>query len=461
MRRLAAFVVLAVAWLGLSVALVAGSSAVAGGPGSRVLELKLDGVVDPFSASYIQRGIEHANAEGDAAVLITIDTPGGLDSSMRTIIKSVLGSRVPVICYTAPSGARAASAGTFIMMACPISAMAPGTNIGAAHPVGVSGAIENEKVTNDAAAFIATLANRWGRNADFGKKAVRTAESVTAETAVRIHAVDFEAPSAAAVVSTVGHCFNGVAPPRWTTGLLRSRSAIPGVCGSSFVPFHMSVTEALFHAFADPNVAFVLLNIGLVALIVWVIHPGLHVSLAVGVIFSVLGFLILETLPVRLGGVILLVIAAVLFVLDVKAKAHGVLTAGGIAVLILGGLLLFNPSVPSAHVSLPLLIALAALVGLFMLFVLRAILSSRYTPLEAGREALAGERGVALTDLAPTGQVRARNETWTATSVGGAVPGGSPVHVLRLEGVRLIVEPIVVEEGAPAGPEPASKGGKP
>src|SRR5438552_5645141 len=143
-----------------------------------VVELKLDGVVDPFTANYITSGIESANADHAAAVLLVIDTPGGLDSSMRQIIQAILNSTVPVIGYTYPSGARAASAGTFIMMACPLAAMAPGTNIGAAHPVGVSGAIENEKVTNDAAAFIASLANRWHRNQDWAKKAVRTAEGV-------------------------------------------------------------------------------------------------------------------------------------------------------------------------------------------------------------------------------------------------------------------------------------------
>ncbi len=431
----------------------------ASGTARTVLQLKLEGVVDPFTASYIKRGVATASAQGDAAVLITIDTPGGLDSSMRTIIKAILASRVPVICYTAPPGARAASAGTFIMMACPISAMAPGTNIGAAHPVGVAGAIEQEKVTNDAAAFIASLANRWHRNADWAKKAVRTAESVTAETAVRIRAVDFEASSVQGVFTSVSECANGLTYQR-ATGLLRTRGAIPGLCGAPVVPFHMSVTEALFHAFADPNVAFVLLNIGLIALIVWVIHPGLHVSLAVGVIFSVVGFLILETLPVRLSGVILLIVAAVLFVLDIKAKAHGVLTAGGIAVLILGGLLLFNPSVPAAHVSLPLLIGLAVAAGLFMAFVVRAIVAAKDAPVGAGQESLQGEEGVALSDLQPDGLVRAKKETWTARSAGPAIGRGTPVRVVRVEGVRLIVEPL--EEGVPAvGSAAGLEGGKP
>src|SRR5437879_2472011 len=163
----------------------------AGATASRpqVLELKLSGVVDPFMASYVERGVATAKADRDAAVLLVLGTPGGLDSSMRRIVQAILASRVPVICYTAPSGARAASAGTFIMLSCPINAMAPGTNIGAAHPVGVSGIVENEKVTNDAAAFIRSLADRWNRNPDWAEKAVRDAISAPAEQAVQPHVV--------------------------------------------------------------------------------------------------------------------------------------------------------------------------------------------------------------------------------------------------------------------------------
>src|SRR5437867_1554553 len=203
-----------------------------------VLSVKLTGVVDPFVASYVKRGIDRANAHGDAAVLITIDTPGGLDSSMRSIIKAILGSRVPVICYTAPSGARAASAGTFIMLSCPMNAMAPGTNIGAAHPVGVAGAIEQEKVTNDAAAFIRSLADRWHRNAGWAEKAVRDSISASAPSAVALHVVDRIASTPQELLSAVGQG------------------------GARLVPFKMSLGESLFHALADPNIAFLLINIG-------------------------------------------------------------------------------------------------------------------------------------------------------------------------------------------------------
>ena len=202
--------------------------------GPKILSLKLSGVVDPFMASYVKRGIDTATRAGDAAVLMTIDTPGGLDSSMRHIVQDILGSGVPVICYTGPSGARAASAGTFIMLACPVSAMAPGTNIGAAHPVGVSGAVENEKVTNDAAAFIRSLADRWQRNAGWAEQAVRTAVSAAAEDALAMHVVDLNAPSTAALLNQVGSCQPGF-QPSVATGLLAESGSLPQVDRKSVV----------------------------------------------------------------------------------------------------------------------------------------------------------------------------------------------------------------------------------
>src|SRR5947208_14170186 len=206
-----ALAVLLAAFVLLGAGLV-GDAAGATASRPQVLELKLSGVVDPFMASYVERGIATAKADRDAAVLLVIDTPGGLDSSMRHIVQAILGSTVPVICYTAPSGARAASAGTFIMLSCPINAMAPGTNIGAAHPVGVSGVIENEKVTNDAAAFIESLARRWGRNSQWAVSAVRQATSASAEGALRLHVVDVVAASPAQLF-TFGCASHGGSEP--------------------------------------------------------------------------------------------------------------------------------------------------------------------------------------------------------------------------------------------------------
>jgi membrane-bound serine protease (ClpP class) len=413
-----------------------------------VLQLRLNGVVDPFMASYVERGIATANDDGDAAVLLVIDTPGGLDSSMRHIVEAILGSKVPVICYTAPSGARAASAGTFIMLACPINAMAPGTNIGAAHPVGVSGVIENEKVTNDAAAFIRSLADRWGRNADWAEKAVRDAISASADDALAMHVVDYIASSTRAVVDDVPMCSRLAGSPP------TPRCPQQSLAGDRIVPFGMSLSEGLFHSLADPNIAFLLINIGFLAMIAWIFHPGFHVALGVGIVSMVLGLAILETLPVRLTGVILLFVAAVLFVLDVKAKAHGVLTTAGTAMLVLGGLLLFNPTVPNARVSRPLLVIVAVGAGLFAFFVLRAMLSAKDHPVRTGLEVLRGSTGMATTALDPKGLVRARGETWTAEAVSGSIPAGTPVRIVDVKGVKLLVESEPAMDDRPVGATP-------
>jgi membrane-bound serine protease (ClpP class) len=407
-----AFLALTAVALVTMAGVAAGAAGVGAAARPQVLGLSLTGVVDPFMASYVQRGIQAAAAGHDTAVAITIDTPGGLDSSMREIVSAILSSSVPVICYVPPGG-RAASAGTFVMLACPVNGMAPGSAIGAAHPVGVSGAIEQTKVTNDAAAFIRSLALRQGRNADWAEKAVRDSISADAASAVNLHVIDRVAPSL--------------------------QTLLPS--GDQLVSFHRSLGESFFHGFADPNVAFILLDIGFLALIVWAFHPGFHVPLAVGVVSSALGLAILETLPVRLAGFGLLLVAAVLFVLDLKARAHGVLTVGGIVVFVLGGLLLFNPSVPNARISPPLLFSLPVAVGVGSTFLLRAMLAARRTPLRAGPQTLMGAHGVAETALNPLGRVRVRGESWSAESVGDQVPAGTPVLIVAVRGLTLDVFP--------------------
>ncbi len=422
-----AFLALTAVALVTMAGVAAGAAGVGAAARPQVLRLSLTGVVDPFMASYVQRGI-HAAAGHDTAVAITIDTPGGLDSSMREIVSAILSSPIPVICYVPPGG-RAASAGTFVMLACPVNGMAPGSAIGAAHPVGVSGAIEQAKVTNDAAAFIRSLAERTGRNGGWAENAVRESISADAASALDLHVVDFVAPSLPALLDQVGGCGASVSKP------------LANVCPATTVSFHRSLAESFFHGFADPNVAFILLDIGFLALIVWAFHPGFHVPLAVGVVSSALGLAILETLPVRLAGFGLLLVAAVLFVLDLKARAHGVLTVGGIVVFVLGGLLLFNPSVPNARISPPLLFSLPVVVGVASTFLLRAMLAARRTPLRAGPQTLMGAHGIAETALDPLGRVRVRGESWSAESVGDPVPAGTPVLIIAVRGLTLDVFP--------------------
>lgn len=410
------------------------AGAAAGTP--EVTQLHLSGVVDPFEARYIEGGVAAAADRGDAAVLITIDTPGGLDSSMRQIVKAILNSPVPVICYTSPSGARAASAGTFVMLSCPIAAMAPGTNIGAAHPVGVSGAIESEKVTNDAAAFIRSLAERWGRNADWAEQAVRDSVSVSAEEALRLHVVDLVSPSASALFTSIDAACGGGSSPV----LGADRCPATTLAGAEVVTTKMGIGASILHGLLDPNLAFLFFFVGLVLIVVELLHPGVSVPGVLGVLMLVSAFLSFGFLPVQLAGIVFLIASAVFFLLELKHPGIGVPTVGGVLFLVLGGLLLFDPSVPNARVSPWLIGGLAVALALFFGIAVKAGLAARHLPPGTGLESMIGERGVALDDLAPSGRVRAGREVWSAEALAAPIPAGSTVRIEAIRGLHLIVE---------------------
>ncbi len=400
-------------------------------PRPTVRVLRLTGVVDPFMAAYLERGIASSRRDGDAAVLLTIDTRGGLDSSMRRIVRAILASRVPVLCYTAPSGAQAASAGTFIMLACPVNAMAPATTIGAAHPAGVSGAIEQAKVTNDAAAFIRSLAERSGRNQDWAEQAVRSSVSISAEQAVERHVVDLVATSAGGLLDLVDGRTVVAGDERVT---LRT-------AGARLEPQTPGLGAALLHGLVDPNLAFVFFYLGLVLIVVEILHPGISVPAVVGTLLLVTSIVSFGLLPVQLGGLILLLASAVFFLAELKHPGLLLPTMGGVVCLVLGGLLLFDPSVPGARVSRWLLVLLPAALVAFFLVVVQAVLRSRRLPPATGVEHLVGEQGVALGALQPRGEVRVDAERWSAESAGTPIAAGTPVRVLGRTGLRLVVEP--------------------
>jgi membrane-bound serine protease (ClpP class) len=410
----------------------AGAEASAGRPTVRVLELH--GAVDPFVARYLASGISAANQAGDAAVLLTIDTPGGLDSSMRQIVKAITGSRVPVICWTGPAGARAASAGTFVMLACPSNAMAHGTNIGAAHPVGVSGAIEQEKVTNDAAAFIRSLAERTHRNAKWAESAVRDSATLSAEQAAAADppVADRLADSTAALLEDV----DGVRVES-AAGTVTLHTA-----GAAVQTQRPGFGVALLHGLIDPNLAFVFFYLGLILIVIEVLHPGISVPGVLGTLLLVTSVVAFGILPVQLGGLVLLAASVVLFLVELKHPGVGLPLAGGIACLILGGLLLYDPSAPDVRVSRWLLGLVTAVLAGFFGFVVQAVLEARALPApRTGMDELLGAEGVALGELGPRGQVRVGHEQWSAEAAGGAIPAGSGVRVVGRRGLRLIVEP--------------------
>jgi membrane-bound serine protease (ClpP class) len=436
--------------LALGPALHAGAQTSAANPTVKVLTL--DGAVDPFIANYLKNGIEAANRQGDAAVVIRIDTPGGLDSSMRTIIKAIQSSSVPVLCWTGPSGARAASAGTFIMMACPENAMAHGTEIGAAHPVGISGGIEKEKVTNDAIAFIQSLAKANGYNEDWAASAVRTADSIPAEEAfdkipkVTKH-IATSIPDFLGQVNRQSVLVNG-GHDRVTlvadNATLQEQSPWWGV--------------GLLHGLINPNVAFIFFYLGILLIIIEVLHPGVSVPGVLGTLLLVTSIMSFGILPVQLGGVVLLVASAVLYLLELKHPGLGLPAIGGTICLVLGGLLLFDPSVPDLRVSRWLLLVVPTLVVAFFAVIVQAAMEARRQPPMIDVDRLYGEEGVALSDLAPRGEVRVGREHWSAESAHGVISAGTVVRVIGRSGLKLTVvaDPTQLGGDTQAGGDPVA-----
>lgn len=400
-------------------------------PSVRVL--KLDGAVDPFIAGYLEKGIAAAQRDGNAAVVIQIDTPGGLDSSMRGIVKAITASSVPVLCWTGPSGSRAASAGTFIMLSCPLNAMAHGTNIGAAHPVGVSGTIEREKVTNDATAYIQTLANTYHRNPEWARKAVVDADSISAEAAFDLSpkVTDLLASSIPDLLRQADGktvMVNHASEPKQLQ-----------VAGATLQEQSPGLGVALLHGLIDPNLAFIFFYLGIILIVIEVLHPGISVPGVLGTLLLVTSIVSFGILPVQLGGVILLVASAVLYLLELKHPGIGLPAIGGTICLVLGGLLLFDPSVPDVHVSRWLLVVVPTLVVAFFAVVVQAALEARRKPPMISADMLYGEKGVALTALEPRGEVRVGHERWSAEAVGGRIASGTTIRVVGRSGLKLMV----------------------
>ena len=410
-----------------------------------VIELSLEGVVDPFMASYVEEGI--SAAEGSSAILLRIDTPGGLSSSMRDIIQAILGSRTSVICWVGPEGARAASAGAFILIACPLAAMAPGTNVGAAHPVGVSGVIESQKAENDAAAYMRSLAETRDRNPDWAERAVRDSESATAEEALELGVIDLIAAGEAELLA---------AADGRTVDVAGDEQVTLDTAGASITERELGLGASILHGLLTPDLAFLFFFLGIILLIVEALHPGVSVPGVLGILMIAASFIALGQLPVTLVGLVLLTISAVSFFVDLKAPGTGAATAIGLITLIMGGLFLFDSSVPNARVSIPMIGAVSVLLALFFGFTVKKVLEARHRPVEIGQEALVGAIGVAETRLAPGGSVRVRGESWSASTSGEPIPKGAAVRVHAVNSLRLEVGPVDTDEAAV--PAPAERG---
>lgn len=401
-----------------------------------VVEIKLDGIIQPVSAEYIEHGIAYANQIRAQAVLLELSTPGGLGTSMRGIIRAIVNSHVPVITYVAPSGSRAASAGFFVLLSGDVAVMAPGTNTGAAHPVMLSGAdvgkTEAAKVENDAAAYIRSIAQQRGRNAKLAEAGVRQSKSYTDQEALQGHLIDAVAESPQAIFKE----FDGKTIKRFD-----GSSTTLHLAGARLEDYSMSSRERFLSRLADPNLAFILGAIGAILLYFEFTHPGMVLPGIAGAIAIVLALLGFNMLPINYVGAILIVLALVLFALEAHITAHGLLAAGGIAAMLFGSLILIRSPWPGAHIHLSTSLSVTLPLAFITFLLFRAALMASRKKAVTGAEGMVGSAGIARTDLAPEGKILVHGELWDARAVKN-VPAGNTVKVRAVEGLKLIVEPV-------------------
>jgi membrane-bound serine protease (ClpP class) len=401
----------------------------------RVVVLTLDEMIHQVSAEYIIRGIKFANQAQADAVLIEMDTPGGLNNSMRAIVQAIFDSRVPVITYVAPSGASAASAGFFILLAGDVAAMAPGTTSGAAHPVVIGGVqigkTMEEKIENDAAAYIRSIADKRGRNAKLAEEGVRQSRSFTEKEALDDHLIDAVASTPQELLAQL----DGRPVKR-----VNDTSITLHLAGAILEPHVMTRRERLFSWIADPNIAFLLGALGVACLYVEFTHPGLIAPGVVGAVAIVLALFAFNLLPINTLGVILILLALVLFALEVKITSHGALAAGGIVAMVIGALILVDSPWPEARIRLSTALGVTLPLAAITIILLRLAVAARRRKEIAGEAGMVDSLGIAQTDLDPLGKVLIRGEIWAARAT-TRIPRGSTVRVRRVEGLTLEVEP--------------------
>ena len=422
MTRLLAVAVLALALPATALA--------AAGP---VSTITVDGVISPVTVRLVETALAKAQAEGAQALVIQLDTPGGLERSMRVICQRLLNAEIPVIVYVGPTGARAASAGVFITMAAHVAAMAPATNIGAAHPVALGGGVDKEsmrKIENDAAAFARSIAVERGRNADWAEKAVRQSVSVTEREAERLKVIDLVADSIPDLLAKIdGRTVKTVKGPV----ALATKGAVVKAIEIGF-------RDRFLNVITDPNVAYILMMLGMLGLFFELSNPGAILPGVIGGISLILAFFAFQSLPINFAGLLLILFAIVLFIAEIKVVSHGVLAIGGMVSMALGSLMLFDAPEAGFRVSWWVIIPTVVLTGgLFLSAVALGVRAFARRPL-LGVSGLIGQVGVARGGLAPAGQVAVQGELWNAVA-DVPVDDGAPVRVVEVNGLTLKVVP--------------------
>ena len=402
-----------------------------------VVSMKIDGSINPVSADFIRNGIEKARSENAECLIIQLNTPGGLLKSTRVIVSDMLQSPVPVIVYVSPGGAHAGSAGVFITLAAHVAAMAPGTNIGAAHPVIMQGQMDttmNEKTTNDAAAFIRTIAEKRHRNIIWAERAVRRSYSYSETEALQDSVIDLVVKNEEELLRMIDGKIIELGSGTKTLHTLSATITI----------YEMSIWEKILDIISDPNIAYILLLLGMYGILFELYNPGAILPGIVGVIALILAFYSMHTLPINYAGLALIVFAVILFLLEIKIISHGLLAIGGIISLLLGSMMLIKSgsSLEFVRISRSVIISATALSALFFLFIIGFGIKAQRLKVVTGLEGMIGTTGVVRDILTPIGTVVVQGEIWSAESLAGNIDQGANVLIKEIKNLKLYVEPI-------------------
>jgi len=404
---------------------------------SRIDVLTVKGTINPVLIEYISYGIDQAEEEGALAVIIQLDTPGGLDTSMRDIIQEIVNSPIPVVVYVSPAGARAASAGAYITLSAHVAVMAPNTAIGAATPVAMGGngeaAMSDEmkaKIINDAAAYMRDIAESHGRNAEWAEKAVREGVSATSQEALELNVIDMIAPDLNTLVAQLDG--------RQVT-LLDGSVVTLNTQDATVNHVKMRWYKDFLYAIADPNIAYILLSLAMLGITVEIFNPGLIFPGVAGGISLLLAFYSLGVLPVNYAGVLLIVLAFGLFIAEVLTTTFGLFTAGGVISLVIGSLILFKGASPVFQVDLWLIATVTIIIASLFAFVISRVITAHRRQARTGREELAGKTAVVKEALDPEGTIFFKGERWTAISEKGRVETGEEVIINKVDGLTLYV----------------------
>jgi len=430
MRRGHSAVVVVLAALAVLAVGLPGSAALAAPPVSLI---ELDGAITPITVRLLDTAIARSRAERAQALVVMLNTPGGLERSMRSMVQSILNSDIPVIVYVGPTGARAASAGVFITMAGHVAAMAPATNIGAAHPVAAGGGQMDKdmskKVENDAAAFARSIATERGRNVEWAERAVRSSVSATEREAVKLKVVDLVADSVADLLTKIDG--RVVKTPKGSVTLATKDAAV--------APIAVGFRDRFLALITDPNVAYILMMVGMLGIFFELSTPGAILPGVLGGISLILAFFAFQSLPINWAGLLLILFGLALLVAEIKIASHGILTIGGVVSMVLGSMMLYDAPETGLRISwlviIPTVGATAGLVVAAVSMGLRAL----YRPASTGAAGMMGQVGVVKRALDPEGQVLIDGELWRAVAEDGPVAAGEMVRVARMDGLTLTV----------------------